>query len=215
MNIYFFSKLLYIMNLLFEKSFSSLETSNGVKKKSFKIIKTEDNSFKKIAGLSNDGKSYIIKENIKKILPNNGIINKHRTFKINSSEVSSLLNDHFLMQKNRPNDNLLKSFNKENTLHNSNKTLSVLKNTLSTSKSLSKSSSKSPSKNPSKSPSKNPSKKSSKNPSKKSTKNTSKNASKNASKKSSKKSSIDPPKNASNNLSKNASIKKNTHKSIK
>ena len=203
------------MNLLFEKSFSSLETSNGVKKKSFKIIKSEDNSFKKIAGLSNDGKSYIVNENIKKILPNNGIINKHRTFKINSSEVSSLLNDHFSIQKNMSNNHLLKSFIniKKNTLHKPTKTLSLIKSTLSKSKNTSKNASKKSSKKSSKSASNNLSKSASKNASNNLSKSASNNLSKSASKKSSKNASKNVSKNVSKNASKNAS-KKNTHKSI-
>jgi hypothetical protein len=116
------------MNLIFEKSFSSLETSNGQKKKSFQIIKSENGLFKKISGLSNDGKSYIINENIRSKIPNKGIINKHRTFKINSSEVSSLLKDHFLIQKALNSSNLSKNIlskPKKSSLSNIKKTTSL------------------------------------------------------------------------------------------
>jgi hypothetical protein len=82
------------MQFFIHKSVSQIKTENGKKKASFKIIKGKNGEIHQIKGSTsnNDPNILNIQENIQKLNKETGIIKaKHRTFKIKSSDISTLL----------------------------------------------------------------------------------------------------------------------------
>lgn len=82
------------MQFFIHKSVSQIKTENGKKKSSFKIIKGKNGEIHQIKGITsnNDPNILNIHENIQKLNKETGIIRaKHRTFKIKSSDISTLL----------------------------------------------------------------------------------------------------------------------------
>lgn len=86
------------MQFFIHKSVSQVKTENGKKKASFKIIKGKNGEIHQIKGITsnNDPNILNIHENIQKLNKDTGIIKaKHRTFKIKSSDISTLLKNNY------------------------------------------------------------------------------------------------------------------------
>ena len=97
------------MQFFIHKSISQLKTENGKKKSSFKIIKGKNGEIHQIKGITsnNDPNILNIQENIQKLNKETGIIRaKHRTFKIKSSDISTLLKNNSDIHKEKSNKTL-------------------------------------------------------------------------------------------------------------
>ena len=82
------------MRIFFKKIVQKEKVNNNVKKTVFKIIKGSNGVFEQIQGISLNGDTFHVKQNIVKKNSKSGTLSsKHRVFKIKSSNLKELLTE--------------------------------------------------------------------------------------------------------------------------
>ena len=92
------------MKFFYSQSVSTVKSSDGIKKKSFKIIKGKNNAIEEIKGISTNQNSDVFDINHeikKKNIKTGKIYSKHRSFKLKSSDILNLFKESTEYKKNK------------------------------------------------------------------------------------------------------------------
>ena len=106
------------MKFFYSRSVSSIKSSDGIKKKSFKIIKGKNNAIEEIKGITTNQNSDVFDINHeikKKNIKTGKIYSKHRSFKLKSSDILNLFKESTEYKNiNLKKDNKVKELNNKN-----------------------------------------------------------------------------------------------------